>query len=320
MKKNKKRDIKITINILFLVVILICIAFGWFVLTHQKNGYLLPDLYQNHDITDVIMDLDRLRPVPRKELVLDYMDINQTSGNETDDLADLNNSKYTNTNSIRSSQLAIIIDDISSISQLNIIEKLDMNITPSIFPPTKHHLYTDKMAKNLEFYMIHLPLEAINFYSEEVNTIKIGFNQSEIDSVIAGIRTSFPKAIFINNHTGSKFTSNYNAMKKLFVSLKKYNFIFLDSKTINSDVSKKLSLEFGQRYIYRDIFLDNVDDVTEILMMIDKAIKLSKNRGYAIAIAHPKPNTFKALKMAKNKIKNSGIELVFVKDIYENYK
>ena len=117
-------------------------------------------------------------------------------------------------------KLAIIIDDISTFHQAKKIKSLNLNITPSIFPPNDNYPNSARVAREFEFYMIHLPLEAMNYQAQEKNTLKVGDSSAKIESEISKIRSNFPKAIYINNHTGSKFTSDYDSLKKLFKALK----------------------------------------------------------------------------------------------------
>ena len=254
-------------------------------------------------------------------------DLNSTlnlKANPSQKLA-INSSENTNikpkpTNKPKSNKpkLAIIIDDISTFYHAKKIKSLNLNITPSIFPISQNYPQTISVSREFKFYMIHLPLEAINYPYEEKNTLKVGDSIEKINKQIAKIRSDFPNAIYINNHTGSKFTSDYSSMKILFNSLKTYKMIFIDSYTTKESKAGILSKEFGNKYLKRDVFIDNSKDEKAIINQIRRAIKIAKISGQAIAIGHPYSQTFKALEVMKNELKNE-VELVFVKDLYELY-
>lgn len=227
-------------------------------------------------------------------------------------------SKPTNKPKSNKPKLAIIIDDISTFYHAKKIKSLGLNITPSIFPISQNYPQTISVAREFKFYMIHLPLEAINYPYQEKNTLKVGDSIEKINKQIAKIRSDFPNAIYINNHTGSKFTSDYSSMKILFNSLKTYKMIFIDSYTTKESKAGILSKEFGNKYLKRDVFIDNNKDEKAIINQIRRAIKIAKISGQAIAIGHPYSQTFKALEAMKNELK-SEVELVFVKDLYELY-
>ena len=226
--------------------------------------------------------------------------------------------KPTNKPKSNKPKLAIIIDDISTFYHAKKIKSLGLNITPSIFPISQNYPQTIGVAREFKFYMIHLPLEAINYPYQEKNTLKVGDSIEKINKQIAKIRSDFPNAIYINNHTGSKFTSDYSSMKILFNSLKTYKMIFIDSYTTKESKAGILSKEFGNKYLKRDVFIDNSKDEKAIINQIRRAIKIAKISGQAIAIGHPYSQTFKALEVMKNELKNE-VELVFVKDLYELY-
>lgn len=216
-------------------------------------------------------------------------------------------------------KLAIIIDDIATAEQARNLKEVGLKLTPSIFPPDKANPNTVEVAKLFSFYMIHLPTQALNFNQKDVFTLKVDDSYEKIDKRVAFIRENFKDAKFINNHTGSKFTSDKEAMRKLLVALDKYGFIFIDSKTIATSKAKELSKELGQRYIYRDVFIDNQNSEIYVKNQLKKAINIAKDRGFAIAIGHPKTATFKALKSAKNSILKE-VDVVYISEIYEYYK
>ncbi|WP_279061812.1 divergent polysaccharide deacetylase family protein [Campylobacter lanienae] len=215
-------------------------------------------------------------------------------------------------------KLAIIIDDISTFHQAKKIKSLNLNITPSIFPPSANYPNSARVAREFEFYMIHLPLEAMNYQAQEKNTLKVGDSSAKVESEISKIRSNFPKAIYINNHTGSKFTSDYDSLKKLFIAFKKHNMIFIDSYTTKDSKAKILSSEFGNKYLKRDVFIDNTKDEKAIINKLKEAIKIAQKSGFAIAIGHPYEQTFKALKGFKSELE-SQVDIIFLRDLYEIY-
>ncbi len=212
--------------------------------------------------------------------------------------------------------LAIIMDDVSFQYEVNSIKKIPFKITPSIFPPTKRHPNTPNLAKEFKFYMVHLPLEAYNYPNPEPKTLLVTSSLKDIQKRIANIKKWFPKDKFINNHTGSKFTSNYEAMMRLFTVLKQNNMIFVDSRTTAKTVAPEVARSFREKLLSRNVFLDNKANIFYIKEQLKKAVKLAKENGYAIAICHPHKETFEALIDSKGILKS--VKLVYIKEIYEN--
>ncbi|CDG57658.1 divergent polysaccharide deacetylase family protein [Campylobacter coli] len=222
--------------------------------------------------------------------------------------------KDTNSSKIKQARLAIIIDDMANISQVKALQALNLKVNPSFFPSDKNHIDTPKLALKFDFYMVHLPLAAINYAKPELDTLNPNDTQERIFKKIKQIKKDFKDLKFINNHTGSLFTSNEEAMKKLYKAFEKEGLIFVDSKTIASSKAPKVAKALGQIYIQRDVFLDNQDDVAYIKKQLMDAVKLAKKKGFAIAIGHPRKNTFKALEQSKDLLES--VELVYLSEIY----
>ena len=216
-------------------------------------------------------------------------------------------------------KLAIIMDDISTNAQASELKKLSIKVTPSIFPPEKQHPKTAELAKEFSVYMVHLPLQALNYTNEKANTLHTGDSKEKISQRIKDIKNDFKGVKYINNHTGSGFTSDFKSTLALLDELKNSEIYFIDSLTTNKSTVLDVSKKLGLKYAYRDVFLDNEQNVSKILKMINNAVAVAKKDGVAIAICHPYKSTFEALKIAQ-KDAFKGVEVVYVDKIYEHYK
>ena len=216
-------------------------------------------------------------------------------------------------------KLAIIMDDISTNAHVRELKKLSIKVTPSIFPPEKEHPKTAELAKEFSVYMVHLPLQALNYTNEKANTLHTGDSKEKISQRIKDIKKDFKGVKYINNHTGSGFTSDFKSTLALLAELKNSEIYFIDSLTTNKSTVLDASKKLGLKYAYRDVFLDNEQNVSKILKMINKAVAVAKKDGVAIAICHPYKSTFEALKIAQKDAFN-GVEVVYVDKIYEHYK
>ncbi len=218
--------------------------------------------------------------------------------------------------SMQKPKLVIIIDDVSTRDQLKSIQATGIKLTPSIFPPSQRSRTSHRLAEGLAHYMIHLPMESGTAqFNRQTKTLMTTFNKAQIDARVNELRALFPTARYINNHTGSVFTDNYTAMRRLYGALRKEAFIFVDSRTIASTKVPMIAEEFGDAYVARDIFIDNQQSVPYIHRQLQKAVKKAKKKGYAIAIGHPHPTTMKALSNA-GAIFN-GVELLYIDELYQ---
>jgi len=211
-------------------------------------------------------------------------------------------------------KLVLIIDDVATFEHASMVKSIGLKITPSIFPATKTHPDTPNIARSFEFYMIHLPMQAKHFDSPEIGTLTVNESFESMLEKIKKIRKDFPRAKYTNNHTGSRFTSDYDAMDKAYKALIEQGFIFVDSKTIAQTAVARAAKKYNQPYISRDIFLDDDPSASAVRRELIAAVNLAKKRGYAIAIGHPKKNTIAVIKASKNNILKD-VEVVYLKDI-----
>ncbi|WP_149716787.1 divergent polysaccharide deacetylase family protein [Campylobacter concisus] len=211
-------------------------------------------------------------------------------------------------------KLVIVIDDVATFEHASMIKSLGLKITPSIFPATKTHPDTPNIARTFEFYMIHLPMQARHFDSPEIGTLTTNESYESILAKIKKIRKDFPRAKYTNNHTGSRFTSDFDAMDKAYRALIEQGFVFVDSKTIAQTAVARAAKKHNQPYISRDIFLDDDPSASAVRRELVAAVNLAKKRGYAIAIGHPKKNTIAVIKESKNNLLKD-VDVVYLKDI-----
>jgi len=211
-------------------------------------------------------------------------------------------------------RLAIIIDDVSVKSHVDAVKSLNIPLTMSFLPPSKYRPNSPKLASNENFYMVHLPMEAQSFTKEEPFTLRVSDSQQNISDRVSKIKKLFPNVKYINNHTGSKFTSDELAVNKLIYALKKQNIEFIDSRTTAKTKVPKVMKNYGKKYIARDVFLDHHMEKDYVKKQIKEAIKVAKNHGTAIAIGHPHSNTILALHESKELFKD--VELVLINKLY----
>ena len=275
----------------------------------------------NLSIKENLKHSEILKPEPAKKSEVEpgkkdkkqiYSEKPQKESAKKDDFAVV---PFTPNDSVKGrAKLVLIIDDVATFEHAGMIKSLGLKITPSIFPATKTHPDTPSIARSFEFYMIHLPMQAKHFDSPEIGTLTVNESFESMHEKIKKIRRDFPRAKYTNNHTGSRFTSDYDAMDKAYRALIEQGFVFVDSKTIAQTAVARAAKKYNQPYISRDIFLDDDPSASAVRRELVAAVNLAKKRGYAIAIGHPKKNTIAVIKASKNNILKD-VEVVYLKDI-----
>lgn len=328
-KKPEKSNIKL-ISFLIFIIILLSLAIGFLIYiintektveTKKAIPKVVEKIEKNVKKTQDEFDkyFDQIEKIKKdkfeeytKDFYKEYTDVDNVKNEEKKpDIKEPEKTVQKDKVKVEAStkpKLVIIFDDVTTQYQINKIKDIGFTTTMSLMPPTKKHPDSATIANQLPFHMIHFPLEATAFNNEETSTLHVNDSYEKIEKRVAKIRKLYPNAIYTNNHTGSKFTSNEEAMDKLFRALKKYNFIFVDSRTTSKSVGKKMAKKYNMPYIARNVFLDNEQDFNYIQGQLKKAIAIAKKNGFAIAICHPHPATIKTLKESKHLV--DGLEMI----------
>ena len=119
----------------------------------------------------------------------------------------------------------------------------------------------------------------------------------------------------INNHMGSKFTSDPGRMGVVMEELKARGLMWLDSKTTVNSAGPAAAAAANVPYVERDVFLDNVDSRPAVLEQLAALERTAKSRGFAIGIGHPHDATIEALSQWIPTLREAGISLVPVTEI-----
>ncbi|MFW6282766.1 MAG: divergent polysaccharide deacetylase family protein [Minisyncoccales bacterium] len=216
-------------------------------------------------------------------------------------------------------KVAIIIDDVGNNYETDKkLSQINQNLTLAVLPNRGATLQSVKYLSsfnNFQF-LLHLPLEPIKEKDVEEDMIMTSMERGEIKNKIDGYLKELGQYIVgVNNHKGSKFTSDHNAMKILLEELNAENLFFVDSFTYKDSIAYQVAKEINIKTAKRDIFLDNSDNKEEIRKKVNETVELAQQKGEAIAIGHSKPNTITVL---EEELKNyNNIEFVKVSQLLQ---
>lgn len=160
--------------------------------------------------------------------------------------------------------------------------------------------------------MVHMPMEPSNLSENNPGPKALLTKNGKalnLENLKANL-DQFDGYVGINNHMGSRFTSDYNAMGPILEELKRRGLLFLDSRTIGSSKGKKLAGELDLPFVARDVFLDHDPSRAGVDASLAKTARIALSKGTAIAIGHPKDDTIAALKVWIPKAKAQGIQIV----------
>ena len=175
-----------------------------------------------------------------------------------------------------------------------------------------------KAIKSGKEVIIHMPMESsVSMTGEDEFKLKVGMTSEEIEWRWNEALKEIPEAIGINNHQGSKATTNGKVMGVVASVLKNKNKFFLDSRTSSKTVGEKTMRSVGVLTARRHIFLDNDLNIDNISKQLDKLVALSQKKGMAIGIGHVKANTLKVLEREIPILLERGFEFKFVSQVVD---
>jgi hypothetical protein len=122
----------------------------------------------------------------------------------------------------------------------------------------------------------------------------------------------------MNNHMGSRFTSDLTAMNAFMDVVKDKSVYFLDSRTIGNSKGREAAAAHHVAFASRDVFLDHVEDRAAVEKQLRELEQTALKNGSAIAIGHPKVNTLAALEGWVKDARSRGFEIVPLKTLVQN--
>jgi polysaccharide deacetylase 2 family uncharacterized protein YibQ len=163
--------------------------------------------------------------------------------------------------------------------------------------------------------MLHLPMEPMDL-SNDPGPDYLRAGQDPLPNLIKNL-AAFDGYIGINNHMGSRFTADRQAMATVLNELNDRQLLFLDSRTsAKSAVPDWIKQHPDQVILERDVFLDHHRSMDKITGSLNQLERIARDHGFAIGIGHPYPETIRAIKHWRAELDND-IHLVPLSAIYQ---
>jgi len=208
---------------------------------------------------------------------------------------------------------SIIIDDIGNNFEYGQqVINLPATLTISILPRTSYAKELARLArKNNKEVMLHLPMQSVEYHQASPGTLALHMTKSEFNQQLRLDLNSVPYIQGVNNHMGSLLTRHPGYMTWLMDELsQRGGLYFIDSKTSRKSIAEKIAVEYKIPNLSRDFFLDPDNNKNTLRTQFDRFIQKVNQRGYALAIAHPHPETIKFLKAHLDELGKHGIKLI----------
>jgi hypothetical protein len=99
----------------------------------------------------------------------------------------------------------------------------------------------------------------------------------------------------INNHMGSRFTTDEAGMTQVLGAIRERGLLFVDSRTTALSVARKVAAALAVPFAERHVFLDDAPALSSVRRQLEEIERIARKRGYAVAIGHPRDTTLQAL-------------------------
>lgn len=170
---------------------------------------------------------------------------------------------------------------------------------------------TARATGNGHELMLHVSMEpSSKAVDPGPNVLLTGLDEQELRRRLDWGFGRFQGYIGVNNHMGSKFTSDENAMRLVLEEIRRRGLLFMDSRTSAKTVGARLARRMGVPFVERNVFLDHVNEVAAVNRQLAEVEAVARRQGYAVAIGHPREATIKALEPWLADIEKRGFRLV----------
>jgi len=217
-------------------------------------------------------------------------------------------------------RVAIVIDDVGfqwQIDQRALL--LDRSVAVAIIPegPLASDLARKAGVQGREVWA-HLPLPGLDQDNCEsgLTCLEPGWGPLTMRNHLIRQLAMVPGAVGINNHQGSRFTSDGRAVTRLVNAIELVNrerarpLIVMDSRTSPHSKLAQIARRGGLSTLSRRVFLDHSDDPADLSPAWRRLIALAHRHGSAVAIGHSRAATLDFLELAIDDLVAEGIDLV----------
>lgn len=215
----------------------------------------------------------------------------------------------------RMGRVALVMDDMGeSLEALEVLLALKHPVTVAVVPGTPLAAETARKAheRGLEV-ILHLPLESLNNHDVlggSDGLLTTGMTAEQIEAGFQEALAGVPFAAGVNNHMGSRFTTEPEAVRLLLAAVKRAGLFFLDSRTTAQSVAYVEARKLRVPAAERDVFLDADEDRGRIHGRLVELFRTARQRGSAVGICHPFPETLEVLRTSFGELEAYGLEAV----------
>lgn len=220
-------------------------------------------------------------------------------------------------------RVAIIIDDFGH-NRTDTVESfldLDAPITISVLPHTPYARAIAEAAHDAgKDVLLHIPMEPEGYPGTDPGegALLLAHTVPEIRSLVTDAAAEVPHAVGANNHMGSALTKDRLRMRAVMWALDRLGLFYVDSMTTPESVgfleAERASVPSARNSMFIDTLLDEYGHA-DIATRLSDLEAVARDRGSAIGIGHPTPETLLELAALLPDLESRGVQLVSVSEL-----
>jgi polysaccharide deacetylase 2 family uncharacterized protein YibQ len=194
-------------------------------------------------------------------------------------------------------------------------------VTMSFLPYAKNvQPFIDKATARGDDILLHLPMEPSGGADPGPHSLSAGMKSDRLFDELAWNLSQFSGYVGVNNHMGSKFTRDGQAMKRVLSLLDQRGLFFIDSLTTSGSVAMAAGDAVGADVFVRDVFLDPEPGKPVVQRQLALAEKIAAKTGYAVVICHPRRDTLDVIGPWLTSAPARGFDLATVSSLQRTSK
>ena len=209
--------------------------------------------------------------------------------------------------------IVLILDDVGFDHQpLTSAMAIDPNVNFAVLPNGKRSMEFASTLHARGFELLcHLPMEPEGFprISPGDGAVLTTMSDAQIATATRANIEAIHFARGVNNHMGSRATADRRVMTDVLGALPK-GMYFIDSKTTGNSIAGPLARAMRVKTASRNVFLDDVQDVSSIRRQLAELADTSSSHGVSVGIGHMYPSTIQVLTEDAPKLRAEGFRFV----------
>jgi uncharacterized protein len=209
--------------------------------------------------------------------------------------------------------VVLILDDVGFDRQpLAEAMKIDPNLNFAVLPNARNAVLFANTLNDRGFEILcHLPMEPEGYprVSPGPHAVLTTMTEGEIAETMRADLASVPHARGVNNHMGSRATTDRRVMSSVLAALPK-GMYFIDSRTTAGSVAAATAHAMNVKTASRSVFLDDVAEDAAIRAQLQTLLTDAEVKGVAVGIGHMYPSTIRVLTADAPLLRERGFRFV----------